>query len=532
MRVSCNEYLGLRYVDMLQGLGCIVAWVTAYVCHQYFCSLHLEEVELREHTSHHSAVDITVYRLQGFEGGDLICHLYRAEVACVPYLVTGGEELHKYIVKHAVCVGDYTNFHTFFTLFHANIHKNINFYALSIKRVDSLQKIYYLCKVVYIFTMRNIANILMLLMVVLTAGAVSAQQNLWQSGGVVSPEVCKDGSVVFRYYAPLAESVEVVGDFAMGAQMMTKNEQGVWELHTAPLASEYYTYTFVVDGNAGVLDRENVYTVRDVGSVMNYFIVGGGCGDMYKAQAVPHGAVSRVWATTEGAARRMTVYTPAGYEAGYRNYPVLYLLHGMGGDEEAWVATGRVAEIMDNLIAAGRVEPMIVVMPNGCMRHDAAPGYSEEGFYKPYMSGSMDGSFEEYFDGVVEWVDAHYRTYPSKECRAIAGLSMGGFHAMQISKRYPDMFDYVGLFSAAIYRGEEGVAMYENLEEGIAEQFGRGVALYWIGIGKDDFLYEENVRFRAMLDAADYEYEYRESEGGHTWRNWRLYLAEFAERLF
>ena len=103
---------------------------------------------------------------------------------------------------------------------------------------------------------------------------------------------------------------------------------------------------------------------------------------------------------------------------------------------------------------------------------------------------------------------------------------------MQISRHYPDMFDYVGLFSAAIYRGEEGVAMYENLEEGIAEQFARGVALYWIGIGKDDFLYEENVRFRAMLDAADYEYEYRESEGGHTWRNWRLYLAEFAERLF
>ena len=147
----------------------------------------------------------------------------------------------------------------------------------------------------------------MLLMAVLTAGAVSAQQNLWQSGGVVSPELCEDGSVVFRYYAPLAESVEVVGDFAMGAQMMTKNEQGVWELHTAPLASEYYTYTFTVDGNAGVLDRENVYTVRDVGSVMNYFIVGGGCGDMYIAQAVPHGAVRRGWATTEGAASRMTV---------------------------------------------------------------------------------------------------------------------------------------------------------------------------------------------------------------------------------
>ena len=380
--------------------------------------------------------------------------------------------------------------------------------------------------------MRYLATIFLLLSFVLATDVVLAQQNLWQNEGVTSPELCEDGSVVFRYFAPNAESVEVVGDFASGAQSMTMREDGVWEFITEPLASEYYTYTFTVDGNGGVLDRENVYTVRDVGSVMNYFIVGGGCGDMYKAQAVPHGAVSRVWMTTDESSRRMTVYTPAGYEAGYRNYPVLYLLHGMGGDEEAWVATGRMAEIMDNLIAEGKAEPMIVVMPNGCMRHDAAPGYSEEGFYKPYMSGSMDGSFEEYFEDVVEWVDAHYRTYPSKERRAIAGLSMGGFHAMQVSKCYPDMFDYVGLFSAAIYRGEEGVLMYENLEEGIAEQFSRGVSLYWIGIGKDDFLYEENVRFRAMLDAADYEYEYVESEGGHTWRNWRCYLSEFVTKLF
>ena len=380
--------------------------------------------------------------------------------------------------------------------------------------------------------MRYLANIFLLLSFVLATDVVWAQQNLWQNEGVTSPELCEDGSVVFRYFAPNAESVEVVGEFASGAQSMTMREDGVWEFITEPLASEYYTYTFTVDGNGGVLDRENVYTVRDVGSVMNYFIVGGGCGDMYKAQAVPHGAVSRVWMTTDESSRRMTVYTPAGYEAGYRNYPVLYLLHGMGGDEEAWVATGRVAEIMDNLIAEGKAEPMIVVMPNGCMRHDAAPGYSEEGFYKPYMSGSMDGSFEEYFEDVVEWVDAHYRTYPTKERRAIAGLSMGGFHAMQISKHYPDMFDYVGLFSAAIYRGEEGVAMYESLEEALAEQFSRGVSLYWIGIGKDDFLYEENTKFRALLDENDYEYEYVESEGGHTWRNWRCYLSEFVTKLF
>ena len=133
---------------------------------------------------------------------------------------------------------------------------------------------------------------------------------------------------------------------------------------------------------------------------------------------------------------------------------------------------------------------------------------------------------------MVAWVDAHYRTYATKERRAIAGLSMGGFHAMQISKHYPALFDYVGLFSAAIYRGKEGISMYENLEEALAEQFAQGVALYWIGIGKDDFLYEENTKFRALLDENDYEYEYVESEGGHTWRNWRCYLSEFVTKLF
>ena len=364
------------------------------------------------------------------------------------------------------------------------------------------------------------------------ATAVQAQQNLWQGEGISSPEVCEDGSVIFRLYAPKATSVMVVGDFAPAPQPMSIVEHGIWEYRTAPLSSEYYTYTFEVDGMKGVLDSSNVRTVRDVGSIMNYFIVGGGRGDIYATHDVKHGSVSRVWATTGELSRRMTIYTPAGYEAGFSSYPVLYLLHGMGGDEEAWIATGRVAEIMDNLIAEGKVEPMIVVMPNGCMRHDAAPTYSGDGEYKPYMSGSMDGSFESYFPAIVSWVEAHYRTYATKDRRAIAGLSMGGFHAMQISKAYPDMFDYVGLFSAAIYRGEEGVPMYEDLEQGIAEQFSRGVSLYWIAIGKDDFLYEENVKFRRMLDSKGYEYEYHESHGGHTWRNWRCYLTEFAPKLF
>ena len=148
------------------------------------------------------------------------------------------------------------------------------------------------------------------------------------------------------------------------------------------------------------------------------------------------------------------------------------------------------------------------------------------------MSGSMDGSFETMFDDVVEWVDAHYRTKTKADSRAIAGLSMGGFHSMQISKLYPTMFDYVGLFSAAIFRGKEGVVIYEDLEPKLKQQFSEGVELYWIAIGKDDFLYDENVKYRELLDKLELNYVYHESEGGHIWRNWRCYLTEFVQMLF
>lgn len=103
---------------------------------------------------------------------------------------------------------------------------------------------------------------------------------------------------------------------------------------------------------------------------------------------------------------------------------------------------------------------------------------------------------------------------------------------MQISKIYPTMFDYVGLFSAAIFRGEEGVELYADLEAKLAVQFSRAPQLYWIAIGRDDFLYDENVRYRELLDRMGYDYEYYESEGGHTWRNWRVYISVFAQMLF
>ena len=382
--------------------------------------------------------------------------------------------------------------------------------------------------------MIRLRRLFIMLVALVGISPLSAQQNLWQAKGVTSPEVLDDGSVVVRLYAPEAKSVVLKCDFVPGGSVvMQHGDDGVWEYRSESLASELYCYRFSIDGMADIVDPASSYVVRDVGSLMSYFIVAGERGSLYTPQAVKHGTLSRVWAKMgDGRDRRMVVYTPAGYERGKCKYPVLYLLHGMGGDEEAWVATGRVVEIMDNLIASGKAEPLIVVMTNGCTKHVAAPGYSEEGMFRPYMSGSMDGTFEAMFKDVVEWVDATYRTIAKPEKRAIAGLSMGGFHAMQISKLYPEMFDYVGLFSAAIFRGESGVEMYEKLEQRLLRQFDHEPKLYWIAIGSGDFLYDENVEYRALLDKLGCNYIYRESTGGHEWRNWRIYLSEFAQMLF
>lgn len=277
--------------------------------------------------------------------------------------------------------------------------------------------------------------------------------------------------------------------------------------------------------------------LRDVAMVSNIFIVPGERADLYRVNNVPHGTVSKVWyhSPALGMDRRLTVYTPAGYEKGDKSYPVFYLLHGMGGDENSWSELGRAAQILDNLIASGKAEPMIVVMPNGNVAQEAAPGESSAGLNPPdiRLPKTMDGTFETVFPEIVSFVDSTYRTKSDKAHRAIAGLSMGGFHSMNISREYPDMFDYVGLFSAAIVP-RDGVKspVYEDADSKLKTQFDKSPALYWIGIGNTDFLYDANRKYLKMLDEKSYPHVYYETPDGHVWKNWRIYLSEFAPLLF
>jgi enterochelin esterase family protein len=318
---------------------------------------------------------------------------------------------------------------------------------------------------------------------------------------------------------------------------MQKDDNAVWKYTSGILPSELYNYNFIIDG-VKTIDPANVYLTRDVSSIFNIFIIGGGQGDLYQAADVPHGSVSRCWyhSTRLGKDRRLSIYTPPGYENTKQKYPVLYLLHGAGGDEEAWLALGRSVQILDNLIAAKKAQPMIVVMTNGNVTQQAAPGEDARGFYKPsFMGGDtrMDGEFELSFPEIIDYVEAHFRVKADKAHRAICGLSMGGFHSLHISKQYPTKFDYVGLFSAAILPRDNATSeVYAKTEEKLKMQFSLKPRLYWIAIGKTDFLYDANVAFRQQLDANGYKYIYYETGEGHIWKNWRIYLSLFVPMLF
>jgi len=297
-----------------------------------------------------------------------------------------------------------------------------------------------------------------------------------------------------------------------------------------------YSYSFIIDG-CTTTDPNNPFIVRDVASVTNIFIVGGGQADLYKVNDVPHGTMAKRWYDSPGLGmdRRITIYTPFGYETSTEKYPVLYLLHGAGGDEEAWATLGRTAQIMDNLIAQKKVKPMIVVMPNGNVIQDAAPGEGHEGFYKPVFMAAktMDGTYEANFMDIIKFVESNYRVKADKANRAVAGLSMGGFHSLHISRYYPNTFDYVGLFSAAIMPNQNvSSPVYYDIDGTLKKQMDNGFKLYWIAIGNTDFLYKGNTDYRKKLDSMGFKYTYRESDGGHIWRNWRVYLSEFTPLLF
>jgi enterochelin esterase family protein len=387
-------------------------------------------------------------------------------------------------------------------------------------------------------TVINIFKGLPLVIVLLISQAANAQ---WGRNPVVSPEIHEDGKITFRLYAPDAGKVELSGNWMSGwgaRTEMVANDTGLYALTIDPLPSEMYTYNFFVNGVKN-LDPANGIVVRDGVNIQNMFFAPGDVANLYQTQDVPHGVLSKVWypSPTLEKNRRLYIYTPPGYSENNKKYPVFYLLHGAGGDEDAWTTLGRTPYILDNLIAAGKAEPMIIVMTNGNAWSSAAPGDEpvSESDQQPDFSRMIRGGFEKSLvNDVIPFVEKHYRVMANKEHRAIAGLSMGGMHTQNITNTNPGKFGYIGVMSMGIMNNPQWNPGYnaEDHKKQIAELKNSGLKLYWIGCGTEDFLFQGVTDLRQFYDDLGFEYTYRESTGGHTWTNWRIYLSELAPLLF
>jgi enterochelin esterase-like enzyme len=397
---------------------------------------------------------------------------------------------------------------------------------------------------------------------------------------ITSPEVLPDNKVTFRLRAPNATEVTVSGDFPDGRNVkMTKDADGVWSATVGPLAPELWGYNFTVNG-VTTLDPSNANIRRDGTRYANIFFVDGPLSKNYQIRDVPHGNVNMVWydSPTLKLKRRMFVYTPAGYEDSKGTYPVLYLLHGAGGDEDAWFNMGRAALIMDGLIADKQAKPMLVVMTNGNGYQQMAPGFGptprvEGAMPMPAPRGAgpgapgapgapapgaaaappaappaaaaapgapgqapgaragggagamMGGLFpESIVKDVIPYIEKHYRVLPKKTGRAIAGLSMGGGHTLAASNAHPESFDYIGVFS---------MGTRDDITDKLQAIKKAGLKFYYVGCGQaDQICVEGSKNLDALLTKVGIDHTFKFNEGGHTWNNWRIYLSELAPKLF
>ena len=370
-----------------------------------------------------------------------------------------------------------------------------------------------------------------------------------QFGGprLVSPEI-EGAKVTFRFKAPKAIKVQLNGGFLPlvdietpqgmmkipGPVEMKEGKDGVWEYVVENMSPDFYTYTFTVDG-VQTLDPNNLKRVRDGVRVENYLIVEGEKSNLYLEPKEKRGTLSKVWypSPAYGGNRRMYVYTPYGYGESNKKYPVLYLQHGGGGDEDAWYSLGRATQILDNLIAQGKAEPMIVVMPNANPNQMASPDIMDPipspSIFEQGMESDAFHAGGAYTKSLVEdiipYVESHYEVIKKKSSRAIAGLSMGGIYTLYTTARHPDLFDYIGVLSM-------GFTPERNVEAELSPIKKAGYKLYFIGCGESDFVYDNTKRLLKGLDDLGMEYINFDEVGGHTWDTWRVSLKELAPLLF
>ncbi|MHA8059967.1 esterase [Aquirufa beregesia] len=377
-------------------------------------------------------------------------------------------------------------------------------------------------------------HILSILLLFLAVGSYAQElANFARQKPIISPEI-KDQEVFFRISNPYADTVKLYGSWMekpTQSVLMKKDKSGLWTARVTKPSSELYTYHFIVDGLA-VTDANNILMQRDGTRYLSVLLVPGDVATNY-FEANSRGNLSQVWydSPTIGVNRRMFVYTPFGYESSKEKYPVLYLLHGAGGDEDAWNTMGRTCQIMDNLIEKGLAKPMIVVMPNGNPGQQAAKtSLLPEKTFERNDPRFTDLYVNSIMKDIVPYIEKNYKVIANPKSRAIAGLSMGAGHTIRVTNLNPGFFSYICPLSNGIRMADEKAKadynqQFQNLKKA-------GYKLYFLACGDSDFLIEPARLLDKTLTENGLKHTFFVNSGGHTWSNWRIYLNTFAPQLF
>ncbi|HEY0456635.1 MAG TPA: alpha/beta hydrolase-fold protein [Verrucomicrobiae bacterium] len=381
--------------------------------------------------------------------------------------------------------------------------------------------------------------------ILMATAAVCSGQSTNRNSGLqrpqfISPEVSADRHITLRVLAPKAEKVTLNGGDIPGAggAKMTHRTNGVWEVTVGPVEPGAYRYMFNLD-DVSVIDPKNPLTSESNANTWSLVPVPGS--ELMDTRDVPHGAVASVYYYSKVLKkfRRMTIYTPPGYESGKGKYPVFYLLHGASDSDASWSTVGRAGFIFDNLIAAKKAKPMLVVMPNGHTGLFSMGARDREPGKRP-----KDEFLDEFEKDILPYVESHYRIYTDRKNRAMAGLSMGGGQTLNLGLRNLDKFGYLGVFSSGIFGitggNRNGVPIEPTGPAWEAERkaalddakLKKGLKLFWFGTGKDDFLVTTSRATVDLLKKHGFNVVYNETSGAHTWLVWRSYLQEFAPLLF
>ncbi|WPP48783.1 esterase [Catalinimonas niigatensis] len=330
-----------------------------------------------------------------------------------------------------------------------------------------------------------------------------------------SPDVHVDHGITFRYYAPNAQEVMLHGEFLNEPMAMTKDDEGVWTVTVPPVQPDIYPYFFKEDG-VQLADPNNPYIFANERFKRSMVEVPGDEPLMHSLQDVPHGKIHYRYyhSFTLDTTRQLLVYTPPGFDMqGGKKYPVLYLIHGGSDTEETWTKVGKAHLIADNLIAQGKAEPMLIVMPYGNVRPKPMPDFTKD-----------------VINDIIPFVEQNYPVIKDSRHRAVAGFSVGGGQTLNIGLTHTDMFAYV--CSYAPYTATE--EFKENFTEWSpdAKKMNEQLVLFTISVGTEDFLYESVKENIAMFTKKNIEVEPLIVSGGHTWMNCKLFLTNSLQQLF